>query len=200
MKQWGSELALQVHILPWFIFFQMLLKHKPRAGLWKWTLHLLPPFPPRLTLATYTKSDLCHGPRLLFDASITSQVGSLKQNKMLGEVLFAPLQHRCVWEQQAGRSSSLSWQQSTVPVRHEIGHGCGTFWDLVLIQPVTRAGSHCCLQGAWWSAGQVLENSVFSIKALSTGAGTNWLPLLVVSAMKPKILSYPVSPWSRVLS
>lgn len=38
----------------------------------------------------------------------------------------------------------------------------------------------------------VLENSVFSIKALSTGAGTNWLPLLVVSAVKPKILSYPV--------
>lgn len=137
MKQWGSELALLVHILPWFIFFQILLEHKPCAGLWKWALHLLL-LPPRLTLATYAKSDLCKEPSILFAASITSQVGNSKPNEVLGEVLFAPAPSQVCWEQQAGRNISLSSQQSTVPVRGRLVMGCGTFPELAPIQLISR--------------------------------------------------------------
>lgn len=75
--------------------------------------------------------------------------------------------------------------------------GVGPFQTWFKFRQSPGAGSHGCLQGAWWSVGNALENLVFSIKALSTGAGANWLCLLVVSAEKPKILSYPVNQYFK---
>lgn len=63
---------------------------------------------------------------------------------------------------------------------------------LVEIQPVMRC---------WMSVCRALDRQqemrwrtlVFSLRELSTGACTNWPPLLTASAVQPKILSYAVS-------
>lgn len=190
MKQWDSELALLVHILLWFIFFQMLLKHKPRAGLWKGALHLLLPLPHSYLCKIWSMQ---RARRCLMPPSLPKWE-TQNQTKCLEKCSLPLLQHRCAWEEQAGGNIYLHSNQQYQWDRRLL-MGCGTFSELAQIKPVTILvlESHCCLQGAWWSAGNMLENSVFSIKALSTGAGTNCLPLLVVSAVKPKILSHPVS-------
>lgn len=118
--------------------------------------------------------------------------GTQNQMNCLEKCSLPHLQYRCAWEQQAGRNICPHSNQQYQWGRRLV-MGVGPFQSWLKFSQSPGAGSHCCLQGAWWSAGNVLESSVFSIKALSTGACTNWLPLLAVSAVKPKILGFPVS-------